>query len=156
MTLVVGEDTFVSLTDANTYHSDRASSVWTSTSPTNPVKEAALRYSAAWLEGVPWKGVVSTDAQEMTWPRVYYDEYGHYHDDTPQEILDAQCEMAVHHVSSALNKASFQTGSMDEVKVGPIEVKFGSATFQRDYPFVWRLIRRFVSGSSVSRPLVKV
>lgn len=63
-------ESYLSVTDANTYHSARSNAAWTGA---DAVKEAALRKATAFLDGrfrERFKGRRRTKDQALAWPRV--------------------------------------------------------------------------------------
>lgn len=68
---VAGAETYISVADASTFHSDRGNSTWTGT---DAVKEQALRRGMAYIEGAyrdRWKGYkrYGYSTNMLAWPR---------------------------------------------------------------------------------------
>ena len=60
-------ESYISVADADTYHSDRGNALWTGT---DAVKEEALRQATEYLDATyDWKGSISLTTQALNWPR---------------------------------------------------------------------------------------
>ena len=96
--IIAGADSYVAVTDCDTYHLNRGNAAWTGT---DAVKEAALRKAVAYLDGHyrnRLKGVmVDPINQLLAWPRydVVIDGVMLASDTIPQRLKDAQCELAL-------------------------------------------------------------
>lgn len=123
-------DSYVSVADADTYHTARGTAAWTGE---DAAKEAALRRATAWLDGTyrsRLPGERRYDrTQALEWPRLsVYDSDGNPVDsDTiPREIVHATCEAAARELASA-GSLSPDVTTADAVKrerVGPMEVEY--------------------------------
>ena len=143
-TIVANANTYINEVDADAYFTARADpSDWTGA--TTAVVEAALIYAAAQLDGlIDWNGAIADNDQVLAWPRSGAED--HEGRDilvtvVPQRIKDAQCEMALLHIQSAVNQAYDRGGMVAREKVGPVEVEyFDGAMAEQDYPFIYRLL----------------
>jgi hypothetical protein len=97
-------NSYVSLADANTYHTARANSAWTGT---DAAKEAALIRATQWLDGRygdRWPGTRwKLRAQALDWPRIEaYDRDGTDidYDSIPPEVVAATCEAALRELAT--------------------------------------------------------
>jgi len=155
-TIVAGAESYVSVTEADTYHTKRGNTAWTGE---DAVKEAALLKAATYLDGEyrqRWKGVkVDWDEQVMEWPRAgvcVVDDYqqvisygylgpGFLAETTiPQRLKDAQCELALRALSVEL--APDSTGRVKREKVDVLETEWfdGEDSTSTTYRVVEQLI----------------
>ncbi len=97
MTVTVGTDSFLSLTDADAYFSARLhAGDWSSAD--DPTKENALKMATARLGRLGYVGSITSDAQMLAWPRYgASDREGRAIADTdiPAAIRAATCELAL-------------------------------------------------------------
>ena len=143
-TVVVGADSYISLADAESYFTDRGSpSGWTGT---DPVKEAALRYAADWLDRqYEWSGSESTitaDQERRAFPRLdCYDHEGRHWTGVPPAIARAQCEVALLHLSESLAAAPARGGRIKRKKVDVLETEYmDGAPAKRDMSFIHAMV----------------
>jgi len=100
-TNVSNANSYISLADANSYHSDMGNTTWTGT---EAVKTLALVLATRSLHALYGKDLESYPqyvTQVMLFPRLgFYDYYDRWtpHSVIPQAIKDAQCEIALLHV----------------------------------------------------------
>jgi hypothetical protein len=166
-TIVTGAESYISASDATTYHTNRGNTAWTGT---DAVKEAALRRAAAYLDGhyrKRWKGArVYPLTQAMEWPRagvevvdeqVYYDTPPSFYDSEysgflaittiPQRLKDAQCELALRALSGPL--ADDLSASVRREKVDVLETEYapGAKPGQIEYQIVDQLLSDFLKPS---------
>lgn len=78
--VVVGAESFVSVTDTDLYHSNRANTAWAVLA--TPAKEAALRKATDYMLQMyraRWKGYRKDGTQTLDWPRsfVYLEPFVH-------------------------------------------------------------------------------
>ena len=138
-------DSYISITDANSYFTDRGSpSDWSGLNDAG--KESALRYATAYLDGIyKFVGEVTTTSQSLAWPREgAFDEEGRNLEANviPQRVKDATCELALLHTTTPLNKSYARGGAIERQKVGPIETSyFSSARSDTWLPIVGQIIR---------------
>ena len=158
MALVVEDGTgksdansYVSLTECNTYHIDRSNSDWTGDDPT---KEAALIRATQYLDShyrSRFLGYRGSEAQALEWPRYdVEDDNGYWLDgEIPQELKYATCELALRALSGELLDDQDRGGAVRRVKVGPIETEYSeSAPAGTIYRFVDEVLGRLLSGGS--------
>lgn len=146
MTLIVETGTasataesYISVTDADTYFTNRGDTVWTAL--LTPAKEAALRKATDYMAGrygLQWAGVRKTDTQALDWPRyrvVRHDAasmaYGvlYYADDAvPVAVQRACAELAVR--ASAADLSPDLTAQVKQETVGPISVTYADGARQ--------------------------
>lgn len=126
-------ESYISVTDADTYFSNRGNATWTAL--TTAAKEQSLRKAADFMGQLyreRWAGVRVKSAQALDWPR--YDvprrDYGDYYSSTavPEEVKRACAELAY--------KASSETLAPDlgapvtSKTVGPISITYAAGARQ--------------------------
>lgn len=176
MTLTVGTDTYISLSDMATYVANRGfSSAWTGE---DSAKEAALRIACKHLDySYVWRGEPTSTSQALAWPRSgVYSRNGAEISSTvvPQDIIDAQCELALQWIGDdqlmptstylAQSDLDAQKGGVQREKLGDLEKEYrvrdsylfalGSyAPLKKIYPYVDLLVSAYysekVGGSSL-------
>lgn len=128
-------ESYISVTDADTYHSNRANAAWTALS--TPNKEAYLRRATDYMMEVyrlKWKGNRKTTTQALDWPRdnVRLDDIAidYYVSTTivPTEVKNACAELALK-ASTTMLAADIQREKV-KTKVGPIEVEYAKGSVQ--------------------------
>ncbi len=137
-------ESYISVTDADTYHSNLNNTSWASL--TTPVKEACLRNSTQYMIAeyrTRWLGVRmrSSVDQLLDWPRAYvYTEpflhgaVGEFpylvpNNIVPLEIKNACAELALKASTGVLNADLSQRTTQETV--GPITVKYDSNSAQQ-------------------------
>lgn len=123
--IIAGADSYVSVTDCDTYHADRGNTAWTGT---DAVKEHALRKAVAYLDGHyrnRLKGImVDPIKQNLAWPRydVVIDGVTLARSPIPQRIRYAQCELALIALSADL--APNVSAGVKREKVDVLETEY--------------------------------
>jgi len=148
-TVVAGAESYLSLADANSHHSDRDNSLWTGT---DAVKEAALRKATDYLRQYyrqRWKGIPVSSVQTLDWPRsgvivedladALGEELGS--NVVPQEVKTTTAELAVRALGGSLAPDLPRGGRIKSEKVDVIAVSYedGAPTGPR-YPAVERTL----------------
>ena len=89
-------NSYLTLAEAETYFDDRLNiSAWQDTDADNRTR--ALLHAAQRLERENWLGDRATTTQRLAWPRIGVAKVEEYEsDEIPQQIKDAQCELALH------------------------------------------------------------
>lgn len=99
--IVAGAESYVSVVDADLYHSNRGNAPWALL--TTAQKEEGLRRATDYITQVyslKWKGYRVSLEQSLDWPRVNverqgFDGYAYYDSDIiPNELKNASAEMA--------------------------------------------------------------
>ena len=154
MAIVVGTDTYVSVSDANTYFKLAIhSSSWDSAS--NSTREKALATATRSLDRQLWLGSKYEEAptQMLEFPRSgLTDKNGDPVDETtvPQEVIDATCEygLALIEDDSIQNQAN--TGSnIKRLKAGSAEIEYIRGTNGKRFStIISELIGLWLSASS--------
>ena len=146
-------NSYISLADADTYHSDRGNATWAAAA-SDAIRNAALIKAAQWLDGQyrsRWAGFRKTDDQALDWPRYdAYDSDGYYlaSDAVPVRITYAQAEAALAIVDGIeLSPSLDRGGRVRREKVGPIETEyFDGAPARTVLSAVSDLVKGYVSG----------
>lgn len=152
---VAGANSYISLADAGTYHTDRGNAAWAAGSDAD--RTAALIRATFALDGMKaWRGVKASSSQPLVWPRagaVDDDGYAVASDAIPQRLKDAVCEAALLELASAgaLTPALDRGGAVTRVKVGPVEEEYsGAASARTAYAVIDGLLRGLCyAGSGV-------
>ncbi len=155
MTLVVedgsiisGADSYISTADFTAYAAARSYTLIAGA-------ETLLIQAMDYLESLKYKGVKSTISQPLQWPRinVYIDGYYFPSNEIPQDLIDAQCEvaMAIDAGNGPLADVARQT---IREKVGPLDVEYapGSAPYvinKKIQNKLWKLLAGGGNGSNV-------
>jgi len=145
-------NSYISLADADTYHSDRANTDWAAA--TEAERNAALIKATQWLDGryrSRWVGYRKTDDQTLDWPRYdAYDSDGYYLDSdaVPARIKYAEAEAALAIVDGTdLSPSLDRGGKVKREKVGPIDTEyFDGAPARTVLTVVSDLVKGYVSG----------
>lgn len=136
-------ESYLSVADADTYHSNRGNSTWTGT---DEVKEQALRKATQYLDATyTWKGTINSTTQSLNWPRDgVTDRDGRDLDDSvPQLLKDATAELALAALSADLLTITTNSDYVKREKVGDLEVEYKDGSpVGRQY----RLVSRILSG----------
>jgi hypothetical protein len=161
-------DSYVSVSTASSYFADHGSpAAWSSA--TEAAKNAALRYAAVWLDGNwNWLGIVVAGTQSRAWPRyIGWDRWGANedtlgfavsYDEVPQRIQDAQCELALTHLTDALNAVTDTSGGeVKFIKLDVMELEYvdRSTSYARRMPYVSKLLKGLYTGGGWMVPVVR-
>lgn len=152
MALVVGTNSYITVTEADTYFEDAIhADFWEDA--TSDDKGKALVTAARMLDRQDWQGSKYGDPQTMEFPRSgLTDKNGDAVDETavPQEVMDAQAELALALLENpALQSASSTGTNFKKLKAGSAEVEYIRATSgPRFQTIIDELIGLWLSGSS--------
>ncbi len=130
-------ESYISVADADTYHSNRNVTAWAALS--TPIKEGCLRKATDFIEGVyraVWKGtrMKSQINQALNWPRayVYMDPFLHGADGefpylfpnnvVPNEVKNACASLALRASTKVLDQDKAR--QINQKTVGPITIKY--------------------------------
>ena len=133
-TKVVGAESYISVAEADAYHSKRGNTAWDLLDTTDQ-KEPALRKATDYLEQAffsLWKGIRVEDGQPLSWPRkcAYIDDYTLIDDNiVPEAVKRACAELALK--ASAAELAPDMTQGVVSETVGPISVTYDTGSPQR-------------------------
>ena len=139
--IVAGAESYISVADADTYHSNRGNSTWAALTTT--VKEQLLRKSTDYMVArysKQWRGYRKTATQDLDFPRSFcylepfvYGAAGSYpfllaDDVVPREVKNACAELALRANDGALMVDVGQTVIREKVDVVEVEYdKFSPA-----------------------------
>ncbi|AVX04340.1 hypothetical protein MXMO3_01815 [Maritalea myrionectae] len=128
---VSGAEAYVSVADADTYWGNRTHSSFYTTwnAASSGEKEGALREAAGHLDaryGRFYRGHRKGYVQGLQWPRSNaFDDAGFLLPELPQEIVDANADLAVRALSAALSSDAARGGMVKRNKVdGAVEREF--------------------------------
>ncbi len=127
-------ESYISVTNADTYHSNIGNAAWPLLSST--VREQCLRKAAAFMLGryrARWSGSRKTVAQALDWPRslvpikdapdLYGSRASYYSDSAvPVEVANACASLALRAATADL--LADQTQAKSSVSVGPISTTY--------------------------------
>lgn len=159
MTLIVetgaglsNADSFVSVADADTYHTNFGNADWTGT---DAVKEVALRKATSVLSlGFDWDGSRASSTQSLAWPRSDVYAFGSLVSDdvVPTEVKNACAELALRALTEDLLPDEEESKLKHRVKVGSLEEEttyvHGSSAAKR-YPTVTILIQPYLGARGI-------
>lgn len=134
--VVEGARSYVTVAEADSYHTDLANAGWAGT---DQAKQAALIKASQYIDGKyrnQWKGLKVSNLQPLCWPRVgviiddapsNYILGGGYvstlpYNIIPQQLKDAVCEAAIRSLTGVLAKDI--DASVESVQVGPIKTTY--------------------------------
>jgi hypothetical protein len=150
--VVPNAESYISVAEANTYHSDRGNSTWTSL--LDPEKEQAIRRAMDYLAqeyGERWKGYRVAVAQPLDWPRSSMVSRGVTIEQNviPKLLKNAVAELAWRAAAKVqLIKDVSPEDRVKREKIGPLETEyFDSGFYKIKYPAIDALLSSFVSSS---------
>lgn len=145
-------ETYISVTDANTYHTNLGEASWTGS---DTVKEQALRKATDYIEhryGLSWTGYRKTSTQALSWPREYVPVPGlrineYLTDNTiPVELKRACASLAVRALTNDLIEDEERAIVSETVDV--ISTTYSEFSPQQTgYPEIDFMLRKFLKGS---------
>lgn len=158
-------ESYISVADASTYHTNRGNSAWAALA-SDTVREQSLRKATDYMEQVyrlRWLGYRVTITQALSWPRdevqrldlTLLNQYSYYENNVvPPEVKNACAELALKAASGELLPDLGQ--GVIRKKVDVLEVEYDKYSPQsKRYTAIDRLLAPFLSGSSVSRTVVR-
>ena len=161
MTIVVGTDTYLSVTDANTYWSNRGNADWSAASTT--AKEAALREATQYVDGA--FDFIGNQIIEnvLAWPRAgVVIETGNFRgiaydsDTIPPQVKNAVAELALEALTARLAPSQARGGAVKREKVDVIEVEYMDfAPSGKVYSFAAMILKPLTTGSKSTRKLIR-
>jgi len=128
ITLTLGTNTYITLADAETYHTTYGNVDWTSTVDDEAKKLALVLATQAvdLLYGQKFLSFVSVETQPLLFPRAsFYDNDARYHTTYPTSLKNAVCEIALMSLLGAdiLPMASAaQNVKAESIQVGGISI----------------------------------
>lgn len=159
MTVVVGNDVYLSVADADSYWSARNNSTWSAA--TTAEKEKALIEATQYIDGAfSFVGTQKTD-NILAWPR--FDVFirtgnfaGVSYDSAtiPPQVKNACAELALQALSSRLIEVTDRGGMVKREKVDVLEVEyFDGAPGGKTYTFAALILRPLLNSSSSNKKL---
>lgn len=154
-------ESYISVTDADTYHGNRGNASWAALSATQ--KEEALRKATDYMVQVyrsRWAGLRMSATQALDWPRyeVPRADFGDYYPSNavPSQVKYACAELAIKAAAGTALAADLAAPAT-RVKVGPIEKEFDPNARQTTiYRAVDGLLRPFLARGESSLSVVRV
>lgn len=136
MTLAVGTNSYVTVAEADAYFTDRFGyDKWAS----ETAQEAALVSAAQQLDLLCiWYGYLVDDEQLLAFPR------NPDADPVPQDVKDAQCEIAYAIVDTGSTSTSADD-ALSELKAGSVTLKFDANSATEDNPLINSLTIKLLS-----------
>lgn len=127
-------DSFVSVSEADAYHTSLGNDGWDSpngASASEELKEQALRRASRFLsDSFKWKGYpVNGRDQNLAWPRFYVsddEDYGIESNEIPTEVKRATFEIALLEIITpgTMTPTVTESARVKREKVGPLEVEY--------------------------------
>ena len=125
-------ESYVSVTEATTFHAARgvADALWADLD--TDVKEAALRKACDYMVQTyrgRWKGFMKSQTQALDWPRYYVFPdpafvYALASDSVPVLVKNACCALALKATTTVLLDDITATGAVIHEQVGPLSVNY--------------------------------
>lgn len=151
--VVAGANSYASLADAATFHTDRANTAWTGA---DAVKQSALIRATDYIEqkyANRWKGSPTDVDQSLSWPR-YAVADNVDSDEIPERLKQAVCILALEALSADLNPVLGRAVKREKVDV--IEVEYmDSALPEKSRPAIDGLLAPLLNGSAYNRPIIR-
>lgn len=160
-------ETYISVSDADTYHSDRGNTDWAAA--TTATKEAALRVATAWIDGSfrrRFPGTKGTKEQALAWPRdsaVDAEGWAIDEDEIPTALKHATAEAALREVQDpgSLSPDLSAAGSVqsERNKAGPVETetvyRSGAIVGKTAFSIIETILSAILSGSKYIVPVLR-
>jgi len=159
MTIIVEDGTglstanaFISLVDANTYHSARSNAAWASASEAN--RNAAILYATDYINtSFQWRGTgIVEDDQALNLPTEGgYDDQGREITGLPVQVPKATAELALVHLTAKLN-ATLGPRIVEQKVDGAVSRRFSDRSDNEGvkYPFLAVMLKGLHSGGAVN------
>lgn len=145
MAITLGTDSYLSVADADSYHSDRGNTTWAAEAAGN--KEIALRTASFWIDDWfkgRWKGVAVYEETKLAWPRYsVQDEEGRNITGTPKAVKHAVAEMALKSLSGELSPDLAAGGLTKNIHLGELGKTFFEGSDPHKY---YTMVERILSG----------
>ena len=155
--LEFGKNTYVTITEADEYFSNRLpiSSVWEDIP--DKLKERALIQAAKEMEKYHFKGRKLAYSQLLSFPRYYHSYYDNntylnlnLSGEIYQEVRDCQCEIALAFLTPKDSREKLQAAGVTKVSFGDVTEEYDSASIA-DSKSVSRKIVREMLGDWIVR-----
>jgi hypothetical protein len=160
-TIVAGAESYISVADASTYHTNRGNAAWAALA-SDTVREQCLRKATDYMiqaYTARWQGVrYVAETQALDWPRegVVVNGVEVDYDTVPTAVKNACAELALKAATETLN-ADLEQGVLSE-QVGSISVSYDRTTPQsKRYKAIDAMLAPYLnSGGGCSVGLVRV
>ena len=142
MSLAIGEDTYLTVADADAYFAARNAAGWAAAP--SVAREAALLQATAYIDGsYAFRGRIADPGQPLSWPRRdAVDSEGRSLSGIPRRVEHATAELALIALAGELAPPLERGGKVLREKVGPVEVNYmPDAVSGRSYPLIDLLLR---------------
>jgi hypothetical protein len=154
---LVSAESYISVADADIYHSNRGNTAWAALSTT--AKEQALRKGTDYIEEVyrlRFLGYRHTELQALSFPRdevprrdfTYLNQYSFYpNDSVPTEVKDACAVLAYKSTSAELSPDIARVTKREKVGALEVEYELGYQPFTK-YRAIDNLLAPFLGTTS--------
>lgn len=161
MAIIVGTNTYLSVSDADTYWSNRGNTDWSAAS--TAAKEAALREATQYVDGAFNFIGTQVITNVLAWPRdnVFVEQgnfYGLTYINTviPPQVKNATAELALEALTARLAPTLARGGAVKREKVDVIEVEYMNfAPSSKVYAFAAMILKPLTTGSKSVRKLTR-
>lgn len=159
--IVPGAESYCSVVDATTYHTNRGNAAWTALA-SDTIREQCLRKATDYMQQMyrgRWKGYRKDGTQLLDWPRtfVYLEEFVHGAVGTfpylvadtivPVEVKNACAELALR--VSAADLAPDVARQAISKTVGPIRIEYDKASdYNTSYRAVDGMLAPYLLGNA--------
>jgi Putative DnaT-like ssDNA binding protein len=149
-------ESYVAVADADAYWVKHQGPEWAA-APLEQ-KEAALRYSARWLDGhFAFIGQLLQFSQTLAWPRVQglafvdaFTEEGRVVTGVPTPIKEAQCELAMVHIKVfPLNLVTKPNSLKRSVSAGGVSIVYDNYMRGAVGDYINGLLRDYITGGGM-------
>lgn len=154
----VDAESYISLADAGTRHTNLGNTAWTGT---DAAKEAALRRATQFMLQrfrTRWKGVRISSTQALDWPRSVLEAVDGWYlesDTVPTDVANACADLALKALSETLNEDLTRGVVRDKVDVLESEYDRYSPQAKR-YVAIDQMLAPYLMGSGVNSRLVRL
>lgn len=154
MAIIVGTDSYASVSEADLYWANRANSTWSAASVAD--KEKGLRFATEYIDGSydgRWIGEHPGSAsQVLAWPRNgAIDSEGRIVTGIPQRVADATARLALDALTDFLSAAEDRAGRISRTAVGPLEVSyFRDAPGGTQFPYLDLILKPLLSDAGTT------
>jgi hypothetical protein len=135
-------DAYISVTDADGYHSARNNTAWADLSTAQ--KEAAILYATAWIDSrYTWRGTIVEEDQALGLPTEDgEDDQGREITGLPLKVAHATAELALIHSATPLN-ATLGPQVVEQEVVGAVKRRFSERYGNEGYryPIIDKLLK---------------
>ena len=151
MSIVVGENSYSNVADADAYFAARDVASWSAA--TNAAREAALLQATAYLDGhYDWVGVLADTDQLLGWPRHgATDGEGRLVEGIPARIRAACAEIALAALKEDIAPTLHRGGKVSSESVGDVSIQYAEdAPVGKTFPYVDLLLKGLFRAPSTA------